>query len=29
MKYFFGLYFKDFVSLKTLELGVAVPRCPP
>jgi len=28
-KYFFGLYFKYFINLKTLELGVAFPRCAP
>ena len=29
LKYFFGLYFKDFINLKTLELGRHCPRCPP
>jgi len=29
LKYFFGLYFKYFINLQTLELGVALPRCPP
>jgi len=28
MKYFFGLYFKYFINLKTLGLGVALPCCP-
>jgi len=28
-KYFFGIYFKYFINLKTLELGVALPRCSP
>ena len=26
LKYFFGLYFKYFINLKILELGVALPR---
>ena len=29
LKYFFGLYFKYFINLKTLELGWHCPRCPP
>ena len=29
VKYFFGLYFKYFINLKTLELGVALPRAFP
>jgi len=26
-KCFFDLYFKYFINLKTLELGMALPRC--
>jgi len=29
LKYFFGLYSKYFINLQTLELGVALPSCPP
>jgi len=29
MKYFFGLYFKYFINLKTLELGGHCPVAPP
>jgi len=28
-KDFFGLYLKYFINLQILELGVALPRCPP
>ena len=29
LKCFFGLYFKYFINLQTLELEVALPRCLP
>jgi len=29
LQYFFGLCFKYFINLETLEFGVALPRCPP
>ena len=29
LKHFFDLYFKYFINLQILELGVALPRCPP
>jgi len=29
LKYLFDLYFKYFINLQILELGVALPRCPP
>jgi len=29
LKYFFGLYFKYFINLKTLELGLALPVALP
>jgi len=29
LKYLFGLNFKYFINLKTLELGMALPRCHP